>query len=78
MSDVPILYPKWEPHLTAAIRESDPARLVERVRDVEELLSMRLDRISGSRAHVAEIQAIEDAMDVLEVLKRRAQQSRAS
>lgn len=78
MSDVPILYPKWEAHLTAAIKEADPARLVERVRDVEELLSIRLDKISGSRAHSAEIQAIEDAMDVLEVLKRRTQQSKAS
>jgi len=78
MSGVPILYPKWEPQLSAAINEDDPVKLVDRLREVEQLLAERLDRISGSRAHSLEIQAIEDAMDVLEVLKRRAQQSRAS
>jgi hypothetical protein len=56
----------------AAIDETDPAKLLERVREVGDILSKRLDRISGSRSHSAEIQAIEEAMDVLEVLKRRA------
>jgi hypothetical protein len=78
MADVPVLYPKWQPHVTAAIDETDPAKLLERVREVGEILSKRLDRISGSRSHSAEIQAIEQAMDVLEVLKRRARQPKAS
>jgi hypothetical protein len=34
--------------------------------------------IAGSRSHAAEIQAIEQAMDVLEILKRRARQPKAS
>jgi hypothetical protein len=78
MADVPVLYPKWQPQFTAAIDETDPAKLLERVREVGEILSKRLDRISGSRSHSAEIQAIEEAMDVLEVLKRRARQPKAS
>ena len=72
MTDVPVLYPKWQPRLMAAIDETDPAKLLERVREVGEILSKRLDRISGSRSHSAEIQAIDEAMDVLEALKRRA------
>jgi ribose 1,5-bisphosphokinase PhnN len=78
LPDFPVRYPKWQPQLTAAINETDPARLLERVREVEEIFSRRLDRISGSRSHSAEIQAIEQAMDVLEVLKRRARQPKAS
>ena len=78
MPDVPVLFPKWQPQLTAAINETDPAKLLARVREVEEILSKRLDRILGSRSHSAEIQAIEHAMDALEVLKRRAGQPKAS
>jgi hypothetical protein len=62
----------------AAMNETDPSKLLERVRQVQEILSKRLDRILGSRSHEAEIQAIEQAMDVLEVLKRRAGQPKAS
>jgi hypothetical protein len=72
MPDVPVLFPKWQPQLTAAINETEPAKPLERVRDVEEILSKRLDRIVGSRSHSAQIQAIEQAMDALEILKRTA------
>lgn len=78
MADDPLLFPKWQPQLTAALNETDPAKLRERVREVGEILSKRLDRIVGSRSHFAEIQAIEQAMDTLEVLKRRANQPKAS
>jgi len=78
MADGPVLFPKWQPQLTAAINETDPAKLLERVREVEDRLSKRLDRILGSRSHSAEIQAIEQAMDALEVLKRKASQPKAS
>jgi hypothetical protein len=73
MADNPILFPKWQPQLTA-MNETDPAKLLERVREVQETLSKRLDKILGSRSHSAQIQAIEQAMDVVEVLKRRASQ----
>jgi hypothetical protein len=78
MADSPVLFPKWQPQLTAAMNETNPAKLLERVREVEEILSKRLDRILGSRSHSAEIQAIEQAMDALEVLKRRASHPKAS
>jgi hypothetical protein len=72
MADVPVLFPKWQPQLTAAINETDPARLLERVREVQEILSKRLDRILGSGSHSGEIHAIEQAMDALEILKRKS------
>ena len=78
MADAPVLYPKWQPQLMAAINETDPAKLLERVREVGEILSKRLDKILGSRSHSAEIRAIEEAMDALEILKRRASQPKAS
>jgi hypothetical protein len=78
MADNPILFPKWQPQLTAAMNETDPAKLPERVREVQEILSKRLARILDSRSHSAEIQAIEQAMDAVEVLKRRVSQPKAS
>jgi hypothetical protein len=78
MADNPILFPKWQPQLMAAMNETDPAKLLERVREIQEILSKRLDRILGSRSHSAEIQAIEQAMDTVEVLKRRASRPKAS
>lgn len=78
MADLPAAYPKWQPQLNAAVNETDQTKLLERVREVEKLLSGRLDRILGSRSHSAEVQAIEQAMDVLEILKRKARQPRAS
>ena len=71
MADFPVAYPKWQPQLIAAINETDPEKLLELVREIEKIFSRRLDRISGSRSHSAEIQAIEQVMDVLEILKRR-------
>jgi hypothetical protein len=62
----------------AAMRETDPGKLMERIQEAQQVLGNRLKRILGSRSHAAEIDAIEEAMDVLEVLKRRASQSKAS
>ena len=78
MADFPVAYPKWQPQLIVALNETDPTKLLERVREAENVISSRLDRISGSSSHSAEIQAIEQAMDVLEILKRKARQPKAS
>src|SRR5262252_9737552 len=77
-ADHRVLYPKWQPQLMAAIKETDPAMLPERIREAQEVLSKRLDRILGSKSHAAEINAIEEAMDDLELLKRKAGQPKAS
>lgn len=78
MSDRRVLYPKWEPQLFAAIDETDPVRLSKRIDEVREILAKRVDRIGGSRSHAAELAAIEEAMDVLEALRRRVNPPKAS
>ena len=72
MADRPVLYPKWEPQFIAAIHETDSAQAAERIREAQLILAKRLDRILGSRSHTTEIDAIENAMDTLELLKRKA------
>jgi len=78
MSDDPIVFPKWQPQLNAAIHEPDPAQLRDRIREVQQILGKRLEKILGSSSHATEIEAIEQAMDTLEVLKRKASQPQAS
>ena len=53
-------------------------RLLERVKEAERAMSKRLDKISRSTSHAAEIKAIEDAMDTLDVLRIKASQPKAS
>ena len=79
MADDPvIIYPKWQAELMAALAETDPNKLLERVKDAEKAISKRFGRISRSIPHAAEIEAIEKAMDDLEVLTRKASQPKAS
>ena len=79
MADDPVLiYPKWQTELTAALAETNPHKLLERVKEAEKAIAKRFGRISRSTTHTAEIEAIEEAMDALEVLRRRASQPMAS
>jgi len=78
MADHRVLYPKWQPQFIAAITETDPAKIPQRIREASETISKRLERILGSKSHAAEIDAIEDALDRLELLKRTVGQSKAS
>jgi len=78
MADDTVLFHKWQPQLTAAINETDPVKGAERIREAQQIISKRLERILGSKSHAAEIDAIEQAMDSLELLKRKADQAKAS
>lgn len=78
MADHRVLYPKWQPQFMAAITETDPAKAAERIREAQQMISNRLERILGSKSHAAEIDAIEHAMDSLELLKRKDSQPKAS
>jgi hypothetical protein len=48
------------------------------VKEAENAIAKRFGRISRSTSHAAEIEAIEKAMDALEVLRRKASQPKAS
>jgi 5,10-methenyltetrahydromethanopterin hydrogenase len=79
MADDPvIIYPKWQTELMAALAETNPNNLLERVKEAEKAIAKRFGRISRSTSHAAEIEAIEKAMDALEVLTRKASQPKAS
>ena len=79
MADDPmIIYPKWQIPLMAALAETDPDKLLERVKEAQKAISKRFWRISRSTSHAAEIEAIEKAMDTLDVLRRKATQGKVS
>ena len=78
MVDKSVIYPKWQPHLMAAIVESDPDKLLERLKEAEKAISKRFEKICRSTSHAAEIEAIEKAMDTLDVLRKKTNQSKAS
>jgi hypothetical protein len=79
MADDPvIIYPKWQPQLMAALVETNPDKLLDRVKEAEKIISKRFEKISRSTSHAAEIRAIEEAMDTLDALRGKASQQKAS
>ena len=78
MVDNSVIYPKWQPQLMAAIVETDPDKILERLKEAEKAISKRFEKISRSTSHAAEIEAIEKAMDTLDVLRRKTNQSKTS
>ena len=63
-----ILYPDWQQEYQAALLELDPQKLSKRIADAETAIFKRQQAISQSPNHVAERQAIEDALASLRVL----------
>jgi hypothetical protein len=79
MADDPgIIYPKWQTELMAALAETNPDKLLERVQEAQKAISKRFWAISRSTSHEAEIEAIKKAMDTLDVLRKKASQRKAS
>ena len=79
MADDPvIIYPKWQIPLMAAIAETNPDKVLERVKEAQKAISKRFWAISRSTSHEAEIEAIKRAMDTLDVLRTKASQPKAS
>ena len=78
VDDPVVIYPKWQPQLRAALVETDPDKLLERVREAQKAISKRFEKISRSTSRAAEIEAIENAMDTLDVLRTKASQPKAS
>jgi len=68
-SPIPARFP-WEKLYIATVLEADNARLPERVKEAEETLSVRSLNLKDSAENEAELQAIEDALRTLAVLKR--------
>jgi hypothetical protein len=62
-------YPEWQKTYHDALLELNPQKLVQRVSAAETAVLSRLQEIRLSSDRYAEIQAIEDAINGLRVLK---------
>jgi hypothetical protein len=68
-SSFPQGVPDWQSLYQAALVETDPEKLHQRILLVEEAIYMRSQAIHGSAKDSAERQAIEDAMQTLRVIQ---------
>jgi hypothetical protein len=62
-------YPEWQRTYHDALLELDPQKLVQRVSQAEMVILSRLQEIRFSSDSCLEVQAIEDAINGLRVLK---------
>jgi hypothetical protein len=69
-SNPEIFYSQWQNEYEAALLESEPERLADRVQIAETAIYERLQQISQNSDHHTERQVIEDALAALRVLKR--------
>jgi hypothetical protein len=65
-----ILYPQWQNEYAAALLETDPQRLSERVEAAETGIYKQLQQLSQNSDHHTEKNVIEDALQSLRVLKK--------
>ena len=66
----PILYSEWQHEYYAALIETTPRKLSERVIAAETAIFKRLQTMSTGEDSLAEQQAIEDALASLRILKK--------
>jgi hypothetical protein len=75
-----LTYPEWQRLYEAALLELDQERLIHRVNEAEKAIFLRLQTARTIPGGRAELQAIQDALNSLSVLKREtvhASQSKA-
>jgi hypothetical protein len=70
MGEVDLQYPDWQKPLLEAVLELDMEKLPARVSAAERAIFDRLRAITRGAEHHAELQAMEDALATLRVLKR--------
>ena len=62
---------RWEQHYADTLVERDHERLVVRIRTMEAALLMKLLDLTGAPRHAVELQAVEDALCGLAVLRKK-------
>jgi hypothetical protein len=68
--DEELKYPEWQKPLQELILEFDRDKLPEKVQQVESLILERLQQLRGGNDGHIELQAINDALAVLRIIKR--------
>ena len=62
---------RWERHYADTLGERDDQRLAVRIKTMEAALLMKLLDLTGDSKHAAELQAVEDALCALAVLRKK-------
>jgi hypothetical protein len=70
MSDSELKYPEWQGPLQELILEFNREKLPGKIQNVETLISKRLRQLRDEMNGLAEIQAINDGLAVLRIIKR--------
>jgi hypothetical protein len=70
MSDSELKYPEWQAPLQEVILEFDREKLWGKVQKVETLIFERLQQLSQGNDGRTEREAINDALPILQVIKR--------
>jgi hypothetical protein len=69
-SDGQLKFPEWQAPLQEVVLEFDGAKLPEKVQKVEAILRDRLYELSRNSDDHLEREAIQDALNILRVIKR--------
>ena len=70
MNDQELKFPEWQAPLQDVILEFDRANLPEKIEKVETLILERLQKLRQSSDGRSEQQAINDALEILRIVKR--------
>jgi hypothetical protein len=68
-----IIYPEWQKTYEDALLEADPQKLPHRVSSAETAIFQRLETVRGIPEGRVELQAIQDALNSLSVLKKETE-----
>jgi hypothetical protein len=68
-----IMYPEWQKTYEDALLEADPQKLPHRVSSAETAIFQRLETVRGVPEGRLELQAIQDALNSLSVLKKETE-----
>jgi len=68
MKDVVLKYPTWQAPYRAAVIETNPKLLKQRISGAQEAAMSRLKTIENSTDHYAELRALTDALTALKIL----------
>ena len=70
MNDSELKYPEWQAPLQELILEFDREKLPGKMENVETLIAKRLQQLRDERDGLAEVQALNDGLAVLRIIKR--------
>jgi len=70
MSEEELKYPEWQAPLQDLILEFDREKLRDKIQNVETLIFKRLRHLGQESEGRAEVQAINDALSILRIIKR--------